>query len=191
MKNLYESILGDVNITIDKADALIEEMKKIHWSYYEYTEKVYKNVSGGIGKVIKKHFPKKLEPIESYSLYNGIEKGKDLKEGKHKYNQPNIDYIIALILNTQLPEPIDSYNFLHSEPNRILDACITESLNKYMTDEWKEFRTDYKNYPILSAHAWVQNSRMEIQIYYHQNDIKYESALLCEIILRKTNNEKI
>ena len=183
MKNLYESILGDIDTTLNKSDETIEEMKKIHWLYSKSTDKVFKNIKGGIGMIFKKHFPKKLPRINVRWAYDPISVRPD-DDHLFAYMTPNIEYLKALILNTKLPKPITGYNFFWPENVKIMEACINESLNKYMTDEWKDFRTKQNNWPVLTANCWVQQSGMKISIYYHQNDIKYESQALCDILLK-------
>ena len=59
-----------------------------------------------------------------------------------------------------------------------------------MLEEWVNFKTEKNNWPVLTASVWIQQRGIKIQIYYHQNDIKHESQLLCEILLRKTNEEE-
>ena len=92
MKNLYESILGDIDTTLNKSDETIEEMKKIHWLYSKSTDKVFKNIKGGIGMIFKKHFPKKLPRINVRWAYDPISVRPD-DDHLFAYMTPNIEYL--------------------------------------------------------------------------------------------------
>ena len=188
MKTLYEGILGDIDNTLNNTDVTLDNMYKLHWSYCLFEETIYGNVPGRIGGVMKKHFPKRPVPIESCMLRQPIQKLS--KATKFVYNKPNVDYLSALILNTQLPKPIVEFNLYRQADVDILKSAIIENLNKYMTDEWRDFKTSQNGWPVLTASIWQQQSGIKIMIYYHQNDIQYESQRLCDILLRKVKDEE-
>ena len=186
MKNLIEYIeeglLSGEDTVLNQGDAVMDKMCLFHWRFGKsHRYKVYKNVDGGLGMVFKKHFIKK--PVTLYTYWTADPISKHPNDApRFVYERYNIDYLYAIILNTKLPKPIESYNIYTVKDSFELSNAIEQNLRSYMTDEWKNFRTEgTPHWPVLSVSISPKMNGIKINIYYHQNDIKYRSQLLCDL----------
>lgn len=181
MKSLYEGILAGMDDTMAQGDAFVDLMHLFHWRFGKsYKYKVYKVVSGGLGGVFKKHFTPK--PVTIHTRWTASPIAKHLDDS-HQYSHTKygIDYLYAIILNTKLPRSADNYNLHDRDDIKEIKDAIEENLRFYMTDDWRKFRTQKEGFPVLTV-VWHRNTRsVTLKIYYHSNDTKYESQLLCDL----------
>lgn len=180
-KCVKEGLLSGQDNVLDQGNKAIADMCLFHWKYSKsYLYKVYKNVKGGLGGVFKKHFVKKAPAIYTSWTSDSIKSRPDYGK-KIKHDQYSIDYLYAIILSTKLPKPVESYNLYRFKDVFELKKEIDERLRFYMTDDWRKFRTQKNNFPVLSCEIKPKMEGLTIDIYYHQDDIKYESVLLCTL----------
>lgn len=184
--NIYEGLLSGQENTITYGDELTDKMNLFHWRFGKsYRYKVYKNVPGGLGGVFKKHFTKKAPVI--YTAWPADPIAKRLDTRKIPHDKYGIDYLYAIILNTKLPKPIDSYKLFSYKDLHEIMKVIEEQLRFYMTDDWRKFRTAKNNWPVFTL-SWHNSLRgVSLDVYYHNNDIKYESQLLCTLEFNMNN----
>lgn len=185
MKSLYstyESLLSGQDEVLKQGNATIDDMCLFHWKYGKsYRYKVFKNVIGGLGRVFKQHFVKKAPSIYTSWPADPISKNPDYPH-RIKHDHYNIDYLYAIILSTKLPKPIDSYDVDFNTKDRLeVGKAIEENLRFYMTDDNRKFRTERNKWPVLSVEFSPTHRGTMLKLYYHQNEIKYESSLLCEL----------
>ena len=189
LKNiLYEGLLSGEDNIISHGDDIADKMCLFHWKYgksHRYT--VFKNVSGGLGGVFKKHFTKKAPVIYTSWPSDPISKNPDYPH-RIKHDRYSIDYLYAIILSTKLPKTIDSYNMYNHKDLLELKNEIESQLRSYMHDDSRNFRTAKNNWPVLTVNFHGSFNRIVVSVYYHQNDIKYESQLLCDLEFNKTEN---
>ena len=194
VKNLIEYIeegllSGETNV-LNQGDDIADKMCLFHWRFGKsYRYKVYKNVVGGLGMVFKKHFTKKPVTIYTHWSADPISISKRPNdEPRFSHDKYSIDYLYAIILNTKLPKPIESYSLYNFKDVHEITNAIEEQLRFYMTDDSRTFRTKKRNFPVLTVDLYSSLGKLKIAIYYHQDDIKYESQLLCDLEFNKTEN---
>lgn len=187
LKNiLYEGLLSGQDDVLQQGDNVIDDMCLFHWKYYKsYRYKVYKNVAGGLGAVFKKHFTNKPVTIRTHISTKPLSDtyGDPSLQLNTKYG---IDYLYAIILNTKLPKPIESYSLYNFKDVHEITNAIEEQLRFYMNDDSRTFRTKNHNFPVLTVNTYSSLGKLKLSIYYHQDDIKYESQLLCDLEFNKT-----
>ena len=189
LKNiLYEGLLSGEDNVLNQGDELTDKMHLFHWKFSKsYRYKVYKNVVGGLGSVFKKHFIKKPVILYTHWTADPISKRPN-DEPRFSHDKYSIDYLYAIILNTKFPKPIESYNLYNFKDVHEITNAIEEQLRFYMNDDSRTFRTKERNFPVLTADVFSSLGKLKIAIYYHQDDIKYESQLLCDLEFNKTEN---
>lgn len=179
--NIYEGLLSGQDNVLNQGNKTIDDMCLFHWKYGKsYHYKVFKNVKGGLGGVFKKHFVKKAPVIYTSWPADPISKRPDYPH-RIKYDHYSIDYLCAIILSTKLPKPIEDYNIYNFKDKYELQNEIEFQLRSYMLDDSRKFRTKNNNFPVLSCEIKPSMKKIYIDIYYHQDDIKYESSLLCTL----------
>ena len=101
MKSLRESLLSDIEDTLNSGDANIDTRCRLNWRMTHYVTKNSKMVPGGRSKVIKKYFGNKFDPVE-VSLY--VPFAKDPKMAKRSLRKfDNVSaWFESIILNTKL-----------------------------------------------------------------------------------------
>lgn len=179
--NIYEGLLSGQDNVLNQGNKTIDDMCLFHWKYGKsYNYKVFKNVKGGLGGVFKKHFVKKAPIIYTSWPADPISKRPDYPH-RIKYDHYSIDYLCAIILSTKLPKPIEDYNIYNFKDKYELQNEIEFQLRSYMLDDSRKFRTKERKFPVLSCEIKPSMKKISMNIYYHQDDIKYESSLLCTL----------
>jgi hypothetical protein len=179
--SIYEGLLSGQDTILQHGDKLSDDMHLFHWRFGKsYRYKVYKNIPGGLGGVFKKHFTKK--PATIYTAWPADPIVKRPETRKIPHDKYGIDYLYAIILSTKLPKPIDSYNLCNFKDLLELKNEVELQLRSYMLDDSRKFRTTKNNWPVLTVNFHVSFNRIEVSVYYHQNDIKNESQLLCDLV---------
>ena len=188
--SIYEGLLSGQDNVLNQGNRTIDDMCLFHWKYGKsYRYKVYKSIKNGLGGVFKKHFVNKAPVIYTSWPADPISKNPDSSH-RIKHDHYNIDYLYAIILNTKLPKPIDSYDVDFNTKDRLeVGKAIEENLRFYMTDDNRKFRTERNKLPILTVEFSPTHRGTMLKVYYHQNEIKYESSLLCELEFIEYNNE--
>lgn len=185
--NIYEGLLSGQDNVLNQGNKTIDDMCLFHWKYGKsYRYKVYKSVKNGLGGIFKKHFVKKAPIIYTSWPADPISKRPDYPH-RIKHDHYNIDYLYAIILSTKLPKPIDSYNLCNFKDLLELKNEVEFQLRSYMLDDSRKFRTTKNNWPVLTVNFHVSFNRIEVSVYYHQNDIKNESQLLCDLEFNMNN----
>jgi hypothetical protein len=179
--SIYEGLLSGQDTILQHGNKLSDDMHLFHWKYGKsYRYKVYKNVIGGLGKVFRTHFIKK--PAKIYTAWPADPIAINMGDKVHCHQHYNIDYLYAIILSTKLPKPIESYDLDYDIKDRFeAKKAIEENLRFYMTDDSRKFRTDRNKWPILTVEFSPTHSGITVKVYYHQNEIKYEASLLCDL----------
>lgn len=209
MKTLYDSILGDYKVsesllgdiddTIERSDKYIENTKTIHWKYSVGPIYTHRNVKGGIRAVIKKHFPSKLTPI-TINDPNAALKDDSIVNKTYTGKYFDVYYFISMILSTKLPKHINDYHFNLWNDKKEVEKYLDDNINSYMTKEWQDYRTSENNFPVFSTRILTSfkgkyydsiYDSILIKIYYHQDDVKYESVELCDIMFKTIKNKKL
>ena len=186
--NIYEGLLSGQDNVLNQGNKTIDDMRLFHWKFSKsHRYKVYKNVPGGLGAVFKKHFVKKAPVIYTSWPEEPISKNPDYPH-RIKHDHYSIDYLYAIVLNTKLPKPIESYSLYNFKDVYEITNAIEEQLRFYMTDDSRTFRTKERSFPVLTVNTHSSLGKLELSIYYHQDDIKYESQLLCDLVFNKTEN---
>jgi hypothetical protein len=179
-KTIKEGILAGQDEVLKQGDATMDDMCLFHWRFGKsYRYKVYKNIPGSLGGVFKKHFTKK--PATIYTAWPADPIAKHFDTRKIPHDKYGIDYLYAIILSTKLPKPIDSYNLYNFKDLLELKNEVELQLRSYMLDDSRKFRTTKNNWPVLTVNFHASFNRIEVSVYYHQNDIKNESQLLCDL----------
>ena len=184
MKSLYstyEGLLSGQDNVLDQGNKVIGDMCLFHWKYGKsHRYKVYKSVKNGLGGVFKKHFTKKPAIIYTAWPADPISKNPDYPH-RIMHAHYSIDYLYAIILNTKLPKPIEDYSIYNFKDKYELQNEIEFQLRSYMLDDSRKFRTKERKVPVLTCEIRPSMKGISIDIYYHQDDIKYESVLLCTL----------
>ena len=182
LKNiLYEGLLSGQDSTISYGDDIADKMCLFHWKYGKsYRYKVFKNVSGGLGGVFKKHFTKKAPVIYTSWPSDPISKNPDYPH-RIKHDRYNIDYLYAIILNTKLPKAIEEYNLYNFKDVYELKNEIEFQLRSYMLDDSQKFRTAKNNFPVLTVEIRPTLKGLAMTICYHQDGMRWESLSLCHL----------
>jgi hypothetical protein len=189
--NIYEGLLAGQEEVMKNGDYVADNMHLFHWKYGKsYRYKIFKNVIGGLGRVFKQHFVKKAPKIWTAWTADPIAKS-GISTKRYSHDHYNIDYLYAIILSTKLPKPIDSYDVDFNIKDRLeVGKAIEENLRFYMTDDNRKFRTEHNKYPILTVEFSPTHRGTMLKVYYHQNEIKYESSLLCELEFTEYNKDR-
>ena len=179
--SIYEGLLSGQDNVLNQGNRTIDDMCLFHWKYGKsYRYKVYKSIKNGLGGVFKKHFVNKAPVIYTSWPADPISKNPDSSH-RIKHDHYNIDYLYAIILNTKLPKPIEDYSIYNFKDKFELQNEIEFQLRSYMLDDSRKFRTKERNFPVLTCEIKPNMKGISIDIYYHQDDIKYESILLCTL----------
>ena len=180
-KCVKEGLLSGQDNVLNQGNMTIADMCMFHWKYGKsYRYKVYKSVKNGLGGVFKKHFANKAPVIYTSWPADPISKNPDYPH-RIKHDHYNIDYLYAIILNTKLPKPIEDYSIYNFKDKYELQNEIEFQLRSYMLDDSRTFRTKERKVPVLTCEIRPNMKGLSMDIYYHQNDIKYESILLCTL----------
>ena len=179
--SIYEGLLSGQDNVLNQGNRTIDDMCLFHWKYGKsYRYKVYKSIRNGLGGVFKKHFVKKAPVIYTSWPSDPISKKPDYPH-RIAHDHYNIDYLYAIILNTKLPKPVEDYSIYNFKDKYELQNEIEFQLRTYMSDDSRKFRTKERKFPVLSCEISPNMKGISIDIYYHQDDIKYESILLCTL----------
>ena len=185
--SIYEGLLSGQDNVLNQGNKTIADMCLFHWKYGKsHRYKVYKSVKNGLGGVFKKHFTKKPAIIYTAWPADPISKNHDYPH-RIMHAHYSIDYLYAIILNTKLPKPIEEYKLYNFKDVYELKNEIEFQLRSYMLDDSRKFRTAKNNWPVLTVNFHVSFNRIVISVYYHQNDIKNESQLLCDLEFNMNN----
>ena len=111
MKTLYESILDDINISMEKGDVLIDSMKTFSWIAGIYPIQLYKDIPGGMKKNVELLIGKKQKDIKYWfgPICDRIVKKYDtiLVEKTAKYRTDFFNWINAIVLNTKFKNNVE------------------------------------------------------------------------------------
>lgn len=137
MKSLIESILSDIEDTINKGDENVDARCHLNWRMTYYSTTNFKTVPGGRKSIVEKYFGKKLEPIHA-TMHVPFSRNYDLaKKNEKEYKTPAM-WFEAIILNTKYDAPIDyCLKNTYIAPYKSIDDKLEYELNSRLLPEYK------------------------------------------------------
>lgn len=196
MKSLKESLLSNIEDTLNAGNANIDARCRLNWRMTHYDTKNFKIVPGGRKAVVEKYFGKKIEPVYA-STHVSFSKNFNLAE-KHKtlYNTPTL-WFEAIILNTKFDVPIDAaLKHRTYAPYKPIDDRLECEFNSRLLPEYKSI---YENGdPIIRTFTkWIHRPyRTEIVVTIFltsavlKADMKNNYGKLCEITFLYNEDDK-
>ena len=187
MKSLKESLLTDIEDTLNAGDVTADEMCKLNYRLQYFNTHNTKAIRGGRSKFVEKYFGKKLEPIEA-SLYVPFARDSKLaRKGTRKYNK-SAEWFEAIILNTKYDDPIDDVlkDRMYS-PYKIIDDKLEYEFNSRLLPEYRKLYED--GAPLIHTYTrWMRrpgSTRLMIDIWLTSNvlkaDMNADYGKICEI----------
>jgi hypothetical protein len=140
--NIYEGILDNIDIAIDKADRTIKDIRKMQ-SEYAYLNNLPNLVKpfiiGGVRGVYKKYFISNVPKLHTdrHSILSELYKH---PERLHDYTKLDTDgdYLAAYILQTEFKKPVEDYNLSNISDSEQFAKEIEAHLFKIMNAEGKD-----------------------------------------------------
>lgn len=197
MKSLKESLLSNIEDTLNIGNANIDARCRLNWRMTHYDTKNFKIVPGGRKAVVEKYFGKKIEPVYA-STHVSFSKNFNLAEKNKTLHKNPTSWFEAIILNTKFDIPIDDVlkNRTYA-PYKPIDDILEYEFNSRLLPEYKSI---YENGdPIIRTFTrWVHRSyRTEIVVTIFltsavlKADMKNNYGKLCEItFLYNEDNKK-
>lgn len=187
MKSLFESLLDNLDTTLEKGDVTVDEMCKLNYRLQYYNTHSKKSIRGGRSNVVKTYFGKKLEPIE-VSLHVPFARDSKLaRKCTEKYKFP-ILWFEAIILNTKYDEPID--NVLTKTmiyPYKPIDDKLEYEFNSRLLPKYRKLYED--GTPLIRTYTrWMRkpgSTRLLTEIWLTSDVLKVDMdadyGKICEI----------
>lgn len=154
MKTLKESLLSDIEDTLNAGDVTVDEMCKLNYRLYYFNTHSSKAIRGGRSKLVEKYFGKKLEPIEVSLNVPFARDSKLARKGTRKYNK-SAEWFEAIILNTKYDKPVDDV-LIHTPtyPYKIIDDKLEYEFNSRLLPEYKKLYEEGK--PVIRTYTrWM------------------------------------
>ena len=154
MKSLRESLLSNIEDTLNAGDVTADEMCKLNYRLYYFNTHNAKAIRGGRSKLVEKYFGKKLEPIEA-SLYVPLARDSKLaRKGTKKYNK-SAEWFKAIILNTKYDDPIDDVlTRTMIYPYKPIDDKLEYEFNSRLLPEYKKLYEEGS--PVIRTYTrWI------------------------------------
>lgn len=187
MKSLKESLLSDIEDTLNTGDVTADEMCKLNYRLYYFNTHSSKAIRGGRSKLVEKYFGKKLEPIEVSLNIPFARDSKLARKGTRKYNK-SAEWFEAIILNTKYDEPVDDV-LIHTPtyPYKIIDDKLEYEFNSRLLPEYRKLYEDGK--PVIHTYTrWMHKPHrtyVVITIFLTSNvlkaDMEADYGKICEI----------
>ena len=187
MKSLRESLLSDIEDTLNAGDVTADEMCKLNYRLQYFNTHSSKAIRGGRSKLVEKYFGKKLEPIEA-SLYVPYARDSKLaRKGTRKYNK-SAEWFEAIILNTKYDDPIDDIITRTTIcPYKPIDDKLEYEFNSRLLPEYRKLYEDGN--PVIRTYTrWMHKPHRTyviVTVYLTSNvlsvDMDADYGKICEI----------
>lgn len=140
--SLYESILNDIETTIESAEYFNDLSYKFNWIAGQCTYVETRAIKGGVKKNLEEIIGKKQKDIDYYigPIVDRIYKyGLDIKKlfRKASYKSSKLIWLAAIILETKFDEPVETLNSW--EISKGIETHINKTLNNLCLDDDKKF----------------------------------------------------
>ena len=187
MKTLKESLLSDIEDTLNAGDVTADEMCKLNYRLQYFNTHSSNAIRGGRSKLVEKYFGKKLEPIEA-SLYVPFARDSKLaRKGTKKYSKSS-EWFEAIILNTKYDDPIDDVlTRTMKYPYKPINDKIEYEFNSRLLPEYKKLYEEGN--PVIRTFTRLYSSPhrtyITVTVYLTSNvlsvDMDADYGKICEI----------